>query len=126
MLQLRSKRAANFSIASAALTASTLRRLSIMLPGSGMMMRMTYGIPGSAPTRHEDAPTAMVVEASDGYFKAMGIPIIAGQDFTAARHRGQSRRGRERIISRARIIRDAMPWANKCSWGRNHQTSSRW
>ena len=47
-----------------------------------MMMRMTYGIPGSAPTRQEDAPTAMVVEASDGYFKAMGIPIIAGQDFT--------------------------------------------
>lgn len=56
--------------------------MSIMLPGSGMMMRMTYGIPGSAPTRQEDAPTAMVVEASDGYFKAMGIPIIAGQDFT--------------------------------------------
>ncbi|MGH7582523.1 MAG: ADOP family duplicated permease [Gemmatimonadales bacterium] len=50
--------------------------------GGGILLRVTPT--GSAPPANDDEPGALDLIAAPGYFRAMGITIIAGRDFASS------------------------------------------
>jgi putative ABC transport system permease protein len=66
-------------------TIPNIRRVgwSTSLPaGNGELGRWPFEIVGDAPTEATSRPTAEYTTASDGYFRTLDIPIVAGRRFT--------------------------------------------
>jgi predicted permease len=51
------------------------------VPFRGSGERIGFLPPGLTPRAGEDAPTAQMLNISDGYFRAIGAPIVAGREF---------------------------------------------
>ncbi len=53
------------------------------IPLSGSSIRMGYVIPGLTPENSNEQPSAPFDAVTKGYFRAMGIPVLSGREFTA-------------------------------------------
>lgn len=53
-----------------------------LLPLSGLNARVDFTIEGSPPVSREEIPTAQYRMVTAGYFRTMGIPLLAGREFT--------------------------------------------
>jgi predicted permease len=53
-------------------------------PFRGEGERWSYRTPGMAVPAGQDPPTAMILHVSDGYFRTIGTPLVAGREFTPA------------------------------------------
>jgi len=58
------------------------------LPFHGDGEPMSFLPPGAAPVPRDQRPTATLMFTSDGFFNAMGIPLLAGRDLSAADRQG--------------------------------------
>jgi len=58
------------------------------LPFRGDGERVDFLPPGAAPTGNGDRPTARLMFTSEGFFGAMGIPLIAGRDLSRQDRQG--------------------------------------
>jgi predicted permease len=52
-------------------------------PFRGIGERINFVPPGMTVRAGEDAPSAMTMHVSDGYFRAIGTPILSGREFTS-------------------------------------------
>jgi len=59
---------------------------------------VTFTVPGQPAPKPGEEPQVMLLPATPGYFKAMGIPLVAGQDIDATA--GDSTSGPVAVISR--------------------------
>jgi predicted permease len=59
-----------------------------LVPLGGGMSYQGYGIVGRPAARVGDGPVAVTYYASEGYFRAFGVPLRRGRAFTAADRRG--------------------------------------
>jgi len=59
-------------------------------PPEGTLFDVELAIEGSAMGRPEERPRAAIIDVGDGYFGAMGIPLLAGRDFSAAEVRSEA------------------------------------
>ena len=69
------------------------RDKSSLLPSTG------FAVEGYTPADGEEEPRARMRNVTPGFFAALGIPIVAGRDFTA-----EDRRGREPVAIVSRSI----------------------
>jgi predicted permease len=53
----------------------------------------TFAVEGYSPARGEGDPRARLRNVSPGFFAALGVPLLAGRDFTS-----EDRRGRELVV----------------------------
>ena len=59
-----------------------------VFPFSGVSANVVFTIPGRPPAAPGDIMTANFSAATPGYFRAMGIPLVAGRGFEAADRAG--------------------------------------
>jgi putative ABC transport system permease protein len=65
--------------------------LASSLPLSGSFTVNTYEVDGQTAQRGETQSRAYTGLASDGYFRTLGIPLLAGRDFSRDDHEGAPR-----------------------------------